>query len=304
MAKPFSPLLSATIEPEIAVDQLKLLSYPVIASPKLDGIRGLVHAEGLKSRSMKLLPNKFIRSKLERPELVGLDGELIVGARSGDGVMSRAQSGVMSQDGEPDFIYWVFDIFTEPTISFTSRQAILREKYGNDEDDVRYPYVRVLDHCMLHNVEEVLAYEEKCLGDGYEGIMLRFPGGGYKYGRSTFNQQILIKMKRFTDDEAVIAGFEELYRNQNEQVINPMGLAKRSSHNAGMIPGGTLGKFILHHPKWGDFSCGSGLDDATRAQVWANKEKYLGKQVSFKYQAYGSQDKPRIPIFKGFRGVE
>lgn len=41
--------------------------------------------------------------------------------------------------------------------------------------------------------------------------------------------------------------------------------------------------------------------EALRKDIWDNKEKYLNQIVTIKYQAYGSLEKPRLPIFKGFR---
>ena len=37
-------------------------------------------------------------------------------------------------------------------------------------------------------------YEERCLEQGYEGVMLRDPNGLYKFGRSTMREQGLIQV--------------------------------------------------------------------------------------------------------------
>jgi DNA ligase-1 len=61
-----------------------------------------------------------------------------------------------------------------------------------------------VEHKILANVDELIAYEEEQVVAGYEGICFRSPDSPYKHGRSTFKEGFLIKLKRFTTDEAVI----------------------------------------------------------------------------------------------------
>lgn len=287
----FRPLLAATIESE---DQLGLLQYPLIASPKIDGIRVLIHPEvGPCTRSMTKVANKYIYDTLNVRELQGFDGEIVVGENSGLGVFARTTGAVRSFDGAPDFTYWVFDNFSEPTKPYHIRHTRTYE----------FPHLRtkVLEHRRVTKPEDVLNYERECLERGFEGIMLRHPQGIYKFNRSTFSQQILLKLKRFEDGEARIVGFEELLRNQNEAQKNALGLTDRGSHKAGMVAAGTLGALKVWHPTFGDFSIGSGFDSALRLEIWQNQTAYNGKLVTFKYQKVGIQEKPRFPIFKGIR---
>src|SRR3990167_8829694 len=73
------PMLAATAT--VGEIQTLLTKGPLIATPKLDGIRCLIKDGRLYSRSLKPIPNQFIRATLEdRPELNGLDGELMIGA--------------------------------------------------------------------------------------------------------------------------------------------------------------------------------------------------------------------------------
>jgi DNA ligase-1 len=138
--------------------------------------------------------------------------------------------------------------------------------------------------------------------------MLRKICGRYKQGRSTAKEGILLKLKPFEDSEAIITGFEELQHNENEQFTSELGYSKRSSQQAGLVGGNTLGKFLVtgtqeEHFGGVEFKVGSGLGltQALRQEIWDNREKYLGKLIKFKYQKIGSIDKPRIPIFLGFR---
>jgi DNA ligase-1 len=294
----FRPLLAAQIETE---DQLSLLQYPLIASPKVDGIRVLIHPElGPVTRSLKAVHNRHIYSILNKPELYGLDGEVCVGPNAGPGVFARTTTAVMSYDGEPQFTYHVFDDFTSPTDPYHARLVSTRIKTIKSN----HPNVEVLESVRVIDPEEILIYEQSCLELGFEGIMLRHTHGHYKFNRSTFTQQILLKLKRFKDDEATITGFQELLRNRNAPTENHLGLTDRSDHKANMEPAGTLGSITVAHVSFGVFSIGSGFDAALRDHIWANRDAYVGKQVNFRYQEVGVVSLPRFPIFKGFREIE
>ena len=144
-------------------------------------------------------------------------------------------------------------------------------------------------------------YLQQCLAAGHEGVMVRDPFGGYKYGRATLKQGWLTKVKPFEDAEAMIIGFEEQMKNGNEATTDNLGHTERSSHKANLVPKGTLGALVVESEKFGQFNIGTGFDDAFRAEVWANRDAYLGKLVTFRYQAIGTKDKPRVPSFKGIR---
>jgi DNA ligase-1 len=69
-----------------------------------------------------------------------------------------------------------------------------------------------------------------------------------------------------------------------------------------LIPGDMLGVLQVRDVKTGvEFGLGSGFKEVDRHEIWQNKDKFMGRLVTYKYQAVGVKDKPRIPIFKGFR---
>lgn len=134
--------------------------------------------------------------------------------------------------------------------------------------------------------------------------MLRDPQGRYKNNRSTFREGLLYKLKRFEDDEAEIVGYEELMRNYNDPHTSELGFTKRSTAQAGLIPAGSLGAWIVSSPKWQHtfkLGSGSGFTADLRDYYWERRQTFIGKRASFKYQAHGSLDRPRIPQFKGIR---
>ena len=92
-----------------AVEDLGALRYPVLASPKLDGVRAIGTLGGLMSRNGKIIPNRHVQNLFGEACAAGLDGELIVGEPTDKDCYRSTVSGVMSEAGEPDVTFYVFD---------------------------------------------------------------------------------------------------------------------------------------------------------------------------------------------------
>lgn len=298
-----SPLLAGKIK------DYEKLKYPLIATPKLDGIRCLIVDGKAVSRNFKPIPNVYIREIISNPELTGLDGELVL---AGGKPFNEVSSAVMSFDGEPDFEYHVFDYVSgDLNASYEDRLVNLRKLVETHGEKYKLVFVETT---VLQNKEELDVYEEKCVELGYEGVMIRDPQGTYhtkkwqkgsKDNRSSEKEGILLKIKRFEDSEAEIIGFEEMMSNQNEKnTLNELGNMVRSSKKEGMVPKGTLGKVWVRDIKTGqEFKVGSGFNNEQRDLVWSNQSFYLGKILKYKYQPFGVKELPRCPIFLGFRHV-
>lgn len=292
----FKPMLSAT------VDDATKLRFPLLASNKLDGVRAIVRNGVLVSRNLKAIPNAHVQELFGRPELEGLDGELIMGDPADPAAFRLTSSAVMSHEGEPAVTFYVFDlVIPDPDLTFSARLVILQAKLKQ----LKRRDVKLLDQATVRDQAELDAFETLSLDRGYEGVMLRSAAGLYKHGRSTFKEHGLMKLKRFADAEAKVLGFEELQHNANEATTNALGTKERSTKKAGMVGKGTLGalKVVgLNGPYKGvEFNIGSGFDAATRDAIWADQRKWSGMVVKYKYFPIGSKDAPRFPVFLGTR---
>ncbi|WP_025915542.1 ATP-dependent DNA ligase [Herminiimonas sp. CN] len=284
----FKPMLAKEYDPA------KLI-FPCYASPKLDGIRASVVGGKLLSRSLKPIPNKHVYNLLSDKRFEGFDGELIVGDVTALNVFSNTTSHVMSHDKVFDFTYFVFDLH-DCEMGFDVRYARLCRREHHGVNIVLLPQTRI------HNEAGLAEYEAAQVEAGYEGVILRKIDGLYKYGRSTVNEGYLLKVKRFTDGEATIIGFEEQMKNDNEKTVNELGRSKRSSHQENKHGKGTLGALIVRDLVTDvAFNIGTGLDDAIRADIWAKREEHHGLVVKYKSFEVGVKDKPRHPVFLGFR---
>jgi DNA ligase-1 len=293
--KQFKPMLAYTIS-----DTSKI-NYPCFVSIKLDGIRVTIIDGVVMSRSMKPIRSKVVQELFGRTEYNGLDGELLYGDWNAPNVFNLTTQAVMSTELKAGFIKSeiTLAVFDDVSVEegFTYRyQSIQKRITGNS-------LVTPLTQHIVANEQELLDFEKRTLNLGYEGIMARSLYGNYKQGRSTYNEGLIGKLKRFSDDEAVVIDFEEKMTNTNEKLTNELGYSQRSQSQEGMVGANTLGALVCTCNGI-TFTMGSGFDDVGRDEVWNNKEKYLGKLAKFKYFAIGMKDSYRFPIFLGWRDEE
>ena len=312
--RPFKPILGAGKGRGMTDDEFfAKVRYPVIATPKLDGIRcvTLTPVPGFTCsrpalRSLDDVPNVHIR-KLMMDLPPGLDGELMTYGQAElfdkeprVQPFYQIQSSVMSHAGTPDFKFHVFD-----HINFDAEYP-WNESYRSRLD--RLVGLKLPDFCVRvewatrETREEIEEYEAWALERGYEGICWRHYDAPYKYGRSTLREQALVKMKRFITAEAKIVGTYPLRHNANEAKINALGHQERSTHAAGMVEMDTLGGFEVEDVETGaQFCVGSGFTQAQRDDYWVRRAEMLGQLVTYKCQPHGKKEKPRIPIFIAIR---
>lgn len=289
-----------TLKPMLAdsIEDITTLTYPAMCSPKLDGIRCLIKGGVALSRSLKPIPNLHVQAWVENnpADLEGLDGELIVGEHD-ESVFRRTTSAVMSIEGTPDFQFWCFDNWDTPEVAYKLRLRALKSL-------VCPPRVKLVPCVTVTSPEELAAFEATCLERGYEGVMVRKPDGGYKYGRSTLKQGWLLKLKQFKDAEAEVIGVEERMHNDNEAKLDNLGRTERSTHAAGLRPAGDLGALVCRTGAGVEFRIGTGFTAAERNLFWCshlNGPGVVGKLVKFKFFDQGGKVAPRFPVFIGFR---
>jgi DNA ligase-1 len=277
---------------------------PVLVSPKIDGVRAIVRDGKLVSRALKLIPNRYTQALFGRPELEGLDGELVVGSARGNDVMQRTTSGVMSIAGEPDVTFWVFDDTSEDE-GFCARLALAEERLQYHSVARATPVY----HTLVTHQQQLDDLEAYFLDLGYEGAMVRAMHGAYKQGRSTAKEGGLIKLKRFEDSEAIVVGYEERMHNGNVATVDNLGHTKRSTHQANKTGLGDLGALVCAVDSanyfGGDtrtFNIGTGFTAWQRQELWLVRESLPGRIAKFRhFTAAGVKDAPRFPVFVGFR---
>lgn len=273
------PMLAATLE------TLDGVRYPVLASPKLDGIRCLMQAGKALSRTGKAIPNAAARKYLESLPLDGCDGELMVHGVDFQDVTSAFMSRATALPAG-----WYFGVFDCLPVSagepYSERFARLTARLAALPDGARR-HVVLVPHLTINNRAELEAFEARTVASGFEGVMLRNPRAPYKFGRSTAREASLVKWKRFADAEAVVIG--------SQQLVTATG------------PAAGLGALCVRDIATGcEFEIGTGFTSAQRTQFWTERNgSLIGRVVKYRHFAVsGVKDKPRFPSFVGFRALE
>jgi DNA ligase-1 len=293
------PMLAAPTKPA----DWPLIPYPTLVSPKIDGIRAMCRLSPytgepeLVSRTLKRIPNTFTQARFARPEFVGLDGELAVGEFTDKNLMQQTTSGVMSEDGEPEVRWAIFDKWDmDPATPYAQRAQLAKSLVQG------YQHIEWVPHIAVGSFQQLEAQELAWLELGYEGMMVRAPNGPYKMNRSTLKEGWLLKVKRFEDSEAEIIGFQEQQTNNNEATVDERGYTKRTTHKAGKEAAGMLGSLTVRDLKTGvEFDLGTGFTREQRINLWEGRKYLMGKIVCYKHFPIGVKDKPRFPTFKAFR---
>lgn len=296
----FAPMLAGKAD-------LSKLRYPVLASPKIDGVRALVRNGEVVSRKLKVFPNKAAQ---QFRHLGGLDGELIIGTPT-DQQVRNLTSGVLNRktDDAPGLTFYVFDDWRQSsTMGFADRLELVKNQVVHHADDDSV--VIVVSHKLIDNERQLLKLEEFYLDEGYEGLVLRDPNGPYKHGRSTTKEGWMLKMKRFEDAEAAVLEVHEEMENTNRAEVDNLGHTKRSKAQAGMRPKGRAGELLVLGLN-GRFKGKvfivpiGGAGDAGKDEWWAwwnNPEApNAGRVVTYRYFPKGVLEKPLLPTYVGLR---
>jgi len=300
------------MKPHLATDvDLRWVKYPVLALPKLDGVRGLhLPGSGLTARSLKKFKNRRLTEKLSHPDLEGLDGELLyVNKPTASDLCRSTTSLVNTIDGPDTAVWYLFDYLNQNTVHlpYRARYKLLTDKvlelcrYSDVWDNTLF----IMPCLLIHTEEKLLATLQEYLSNGYEGIILRNPHGPHKDGRARAREANFLRIKDFVTEEAEITNIFEAQENLNEATTNELGRTTRSSHQANKTGKGMIGAFQCWNQKWGHFIVSSGkMSHTDRVKFFENPELIYGKHCTFKYLKTGSLNAPRMATFQHFRAEE
>ena len=198
-------------------ERMSNLRFPLLATPKLDGIRCLKIGGRALTRSFNPISNIHTREWIEAHLPDGVDGELIVKGTT----FSETAGHVGRESGSPDFTFAVFDFVNDGLdVPYACRMQELARL-------PEYERVQKVLPLEIRSLDELMVYEERCVAEGYEGVMIRTPGSPYKCGRSTEREGWLLKIKRFEDAEAVVLDTYEGLTNNNPAEKDAFGRTKR-----------------------------------------------------------------------------
>lgn len=283
MVKVFKPMRS------IAPEAKYPIRFPMLGSPKFDGIRACKYEGKALTKSGKPIANHHIRNWIEANVPDGFDGELISGLPTVETCYGTTFSAVMTQEGEPDFHFYVFDLCDELELPAKERKAKLREMCKTLDSRVIF-----VEQTELEDEKQVANLYEYFLSLGYEGMMLVDPAGFYKYGKATAKSQEQLKLKPHADFEAVILSTYEAEINLNEKFTNEVGESKRSTHADNKTGKGMIGGYRVKDVLTGAYfnvSAGKMLH-VERIAEWEallrNPKHREGSYLKYRAMSYGT----------------
>lgn len=308
------------MKPILACDaEVGKLRFPLMALPKIDGVRALNVAERLVGRSGKQFKNKLNTEFYSGPRFNGLDGEMVVDRVRGYGICNETTSALGTIKGTVPTNWCLFDYVVEGVndhLPYVVRynQLISHVTKLIDSDPTVASRLWIVPVQMVYSQEHLNELELNWISEGYEGVILREPEGVYKFGRSTANEGYFLRVKRFLDAEIKVTAIVEGKSNQNELKHNPHGYAERSTVAGGMVPNGMVGTIVgraLEDVVWNKRTIireGDVIEVSPGKMTHADRRYYLehaneivGLIAKYQFFPVGIKDKPRFPTFQGFR---
>lgn len=309
-----------SMKPQLAEDaDLETLRYPVWAQPKIDGVRGLNLTGVFTGRSMDCFEGYGITEFFSKPDFLGLDGELILGnIPNAKGRLCSLTTGAVGRfkgvTEMADFTWRVFDYITPHTVGW--EYAKRYEALERHLRSLNHPRLFIVPYEEVTTPERMKQVIHQHLMAHYEGTITRNPNAKYKEGRSTKEEQQLLRIKLWVDFEMLVTGITEGAKNTNAAKINTLGKTERSSAKAGKVPNGQVGSLQgtlladVKHPITGEVIFKKGLPvtmapgEMTTAEAVAyfqHPETIIGHIAKGKCMVHGSKDVPRFPIFQTLR---
>jgi len=129
------------------------------------------------------------------------------------------------------------------------------------------------------NEQEMRQYHGRFCEEGYEGTMVR-SGGDAPY-RFQYRSPSLLKVKDFQTDEFEIVGAEE-------------GVGKAAGQAT----------FMCETTEGKRFGCRCIGTDEDRREQWTNRQRYVGKWLTVKYQTLSDDGIPVFPVGINIRGED
>ena len=314
----------ANFTPMLAPNQktdLDAIQYPLLASTKLDGIRNEFLEGQIFTRSMKQVPNLFLKEKFEAIRKYAeehdylIDGEIF----SPHVPFQLIQSCVMTEDcsSKAAVKAWA-KLCDEMKIDMTREYAlqalqfhcfdVVKQRDFAEPFSSRSLNILKLDlHNLVHvtnqivkSKEDVIHLFEEAIHKGQEGLILRDPGGRYKCGRGTIKEGLIYKVKPWeTFDAKIIDVTQRTAVNEDaEKTINEVGRSvtskkKDDRHFIEMAAG-----FMVKHNGL-DLEVNIALPEDQKRDIWINRKLFIGRMIEYIGMNLGAKNLPRHCQFKG-----
>lgn len=295
------------------------LHFPVLISPKLDGIRLLVQHKGGKKVECRTYLNRELTHLTEiqketlelfsyLPAYSTLDGEMYNHSMTFHEIASAVKTLNYDHPERVNIHYYIFDIITEENPPSEERYEMLLSSYtkyvneanasqsseGSQEMTTsptrsrRVSNVFLVPQYVAHSHDDLESYFDEFVSLGYEGLIIRRMGQGQDSRSKGFDMARykagrstrLFKMKVFHDEEATVIGVES---------------AKGKEAGAALL--------IIRDGYGVETTIRFGTMEE-RAQWMKTPSLVIGKIITFKHVGRSADNHPIQPTGKCFRDYE
>lgn len=286
----------------------EFIRYPMYASIKYDGFRGVLLGDRFFSPMMKPFTNNQLWKHFEKTiELaqehkVVFDGEIWHPEITFTELSSRLRAGSGMLDGVQ---YHIFDCLTHDEWNGQAHsQFNHRQQHLEVLSNYFTPDTKRVEQLLVLNSEDAANQYAKFLGAGHEGIILRSPTGVYKHNRCTHREGNMFKFKVFQTEDAVIVEVVQRRKMLDvERTYNPFGLLEKINTQESYGLDEAVGAFQvrLSDGRLTSVNLGRGFSYSARQKFWTLRDSLVGKHIEFKYMPHGTKELPRIGSMIRFR---
>jgi len=274
-----------TVSPMLAQDyhkQGKKIVFPCYVQAKLDGVRSIFFNNALTSRNGKPFSGlDHIIAELAPATKEGLilDGEVYSTTLSFQqfvGLVKKKTYTAADKEQLKHVNLWVYDCVNDAP--FESRLATLKDFFSRN----KFTQIHLLptEECVKR--EDLKGFHDKYVLEGNEGLMVRNKQGMYQLGARSYDLQ---KYKEFEDAEYKVTGFTDGQGLEKGLVI--WTCETKDGQHFQVRPRGT------HEARAEIFK------DVTK-----NPKKYIGKELTVRFQELTGDGIPRFPVGISFRDYE
>ena len=246
-------------------DRKKYISEPFYVQPKLDGVRLLVSKDGGISRTGKIVPGTEILGKgLKEGQYV--DGEAFDPNLNFEELTSTFKTDPLKLK------FHVFDYFDLNKLDMTFEE---RWKKVKSLKNSHYEYVKTTLVMLRTDVPSI---HKQHVDEGHEGTMIRDMQSVYEVGQRS---NYLLKYKDFQTEEYEIVGAKTGHGRDANAVV--WVCKAPNGHEFTVKPEGTI---------------------KVRERYYSERDQYLGKQLTVRFQNLTALGVPRFPVGVTIRDYE
>lgn len=247
--------------------EMKKVTFPCYVQPKLDGMRALGTEESLMSRTGKEI-DTLKHIVLADLEDVVLDGELYAHG------ISFQENMKLIKKYRPHLTeqvkYHVYDIVMDAPFEVRYKTLI------SIASDI--PDVHIVETHLIESQEQLIAFHQQFIAEGYEGTMVRHSEEGYAVNKRSSQ---LLKYKDFLDEAYEVVDVIPSESRPEQGVVTCVITNKTGQ---------------LEH-----FNTGMKFSHEAREEILRNKHMYIGMMAEIRFFEYTDSGLPRFPVCVGFR---